>query len=245
MANVKCPLPSEDDDFAAWFSRCLTCGDSTLVMKCVLICWCIWKGRNELVWNNKVWQPSLIQNEVANTFVEWQGEATLVESEEMHGQNINTLPGDSPGTMNIYVDATVFGDTDEAYFGVFVVDSNGEFVAVKNGPIRCLSDVHLAEALAVKEALSWVKELGLTKVIIYSDCKNVCRLLNGTSQDLSYAGCVIRECRSFQRHFDLVSFHYVSRSVNRFAHALARATRSQTGSSCWLISFPSCIEHLR
>ncbi|XP_019182382.1 PREDICTED: receptor-like protein 12 [Ipomoea nil] len=111
--------------------------------------------------------------------------------------------------MNIYVDATVFGDTDEAYFGVFVVDSNGEFVAAKNGPIRCLSDVHLAEALAVKEALSWVKELGLTK-------------------DLSYAGCVIRECRSFQRHFDLVSFHYVSRSVNRFAHALARATRSQT-----------------
>ncbi|XP_019164639.1 PREDICTED: uncharacterized protein LOC109160848 [Ipomoea nil] len=224
--DVNCQVPNEHDDFAAWFSMWLTLGENGLVMKCIAICWSIWKGRNDLVWNSKTWDPASIMFEVANMVLDWQGDADLEANNNVHVSSLNSLPVVDPGIMSIYVDATVYNADAEAYYGVFVMDSSREFVAAKNGLIRCLNNAHLAEALAVKKALSWVKELGFAKILIFSDCKNVCRLLNGSSQDLSYAGCVIRECRALKRHFELVSIQYVSRSVNRFAHALARATRS-------------------
>ncbi|XP_019184990.1 PREDICTED: uncharacterized protein LOC109179969 [Ipomoea nil] len=42
------------------------------------------------------------------------------------------------------------------------LDSTGSYMAAKNGPLRCLNDAHLAEALAFKEALSWVMDLRLS-----------------------------------------------------------------------------------
>ncbi|XP_019169469.1 PREDICTED: uncharacterized protein LOC109165240 [Ipomoea nil] len=116
--------------------------------------------------------------------------------------------------------------------------------AAKSGPLRCLNDPHLAEALAVKEALSWSREKGLTRIQVFTDCQVVCGFINGAFQDLSYAGCVIRDCRDLRRHFEVVSFSYISRSVNKLAHALARDARSHTGVSSWSISIPSCIAHL-
>lgn len=64
------------------------------------------------------------------------------------------------------------------------------------GSIRCLDDAHKVEALAVKEALSWMKSIDGKHVHVEMDCLNVCHLLNPLSMDLSYVGCVIAECRS-------------------------------------------------
>nr|GMC71307.1 receptor-like protein 12 [Ipomoea batatas] len=51
-------------------------------------------------------------------------------------------------TMQVFVDAAVFLDPNDAYFGVFI-QSGSNFVAAKNGPVRCMGDPHLAEAFAV------------------------------------------------------------------------------------------------
>lgn len=128
--------------------------------------------------------------------------------------------------LKVYVNATVFLDTGHAYYGVVVMDSFGGFIAAKNGPLRCLNDAHLVEALAIKEALSWVKCRGFTKIVVLSDCETVCNLINGFLVEFSYAGCVVSDCKSFQRHFEIMSFRFIPRSVNQFAHALARATNS-------------------
>lgn len=109
-----------------------------------------------------------------------------------------------------------------------------------------MDDPHLAEAMAIKEALSWVVEKGWRKAVILLDCQLVCKLMiDNSSLDFSYAGCIIRDCQSLKIHFDLVFIHYVSRSANKLlAHALAREAISQSGPMIWFNSVPSRFQHL-
>lgn len=74
--------------------------------------------------------------------------------------NHNALPSVSNQRLNSYVDASVLPTTGEAYFGVVVLSSDGTFFAAKNGSLNCMNDPHLAEALAIKEALFWFIERG-------------------------------------------------------------------------------------
>ncbi|XP_031104996.1 uncharacterized protein LOC116009931 [Ipomoea triloba] len=127
---------------------------------------------------------------------------------------------------------------------VHAVDYTGDFFAAKNGNFHCHNDVHLAESMAVKEALSWAKDRAWLKIRVLSDCQSVCNLINGSSLDHSYAGCVIDDCKALQRHFEVVSIGFIPRSVNKLAHAVARAASSQPGPNVWFSSIPSCISHL-
>ncbi|XP_019176857.1 PREDICTED: uncharacterized protein LOC109172162 [Ipomoea nil] len=144
----------------------------------------------------------------------------------------------------VYVEAAVFPDQDLASYGVVIKGNNGNFISVKNGPVRCFNDAHLAEAIAIKEALSWANERGLQKVAIFSDCQIVCNLLNGSSLDFSCAGCVISQWLDLKRHFDLVYIHFIPRSVNKLAYAMTRASPSSTSPTTWFDSIPPCIELL-
>jgi len=72
----------------------------------------------------------------------------------------------SSDVVKVFVEATTFSDPEQAFFGCMVMDSDGNFLAARYGPIRCLNDAHLAEAVVVKEAFSWVKDRGYAKVMI-------------------------------------------------------------------------------
>ncbi|XP_031107562.1 uncharacterized protein LOC116012214 [Ipomoea triloba] len=266
------PLPGATADFMTWFSNLFVNGSLVMTwfsnlfvngslevrLKFAALCWCIWHGRNDLVWNqtpwqpSKIklvwnqtpWQPSKIKLEVIHLLNSWQelGERNI--SNNMHGFTLSNAASPTADVALIYVDAAVFPETDQASYGVIILDNNDGFVAAKSGPIRCLNDAHLAEAIAIKEALSWAKEKGIRRLKVYSDCQAVCNLFNGTLPDFSFAGCTINECRELKRHFEFVSIQFISRSVNKPAHVLARAARSQTGPHCWISSLPSCIQTL-
>ncbi|XP_019182124.1 PREDICTED: uncharacterized protein LOC109177267 [Ipomoea nil] len=241
---VNTPLPNMDDEFSAWLCKCLIHDDKLKVLKSIAFWWCVWHERNEVVWRQKVWQPALIRLAHQRTMNDWNLMKEMVTGSNTHSSNIVAVHGPTENTVRVYVDAAVFPVTHEACFGVFLQSADGEYIAAKNGPIQCMDDIHLAEAVAVKEALSWVKEKGFMHAKVYSDCENICNLVKVSLPDCTYAGCVLEECRLLQRHFTNVSIQFISRSVNKVAHALARAARSQSGLIVWTSSIPSCIEHL-
>nr|GMC88955.1 receptor-like protein 12 [Ipomoea batatas] len=72
----------------------------------------------------------------------------------------------SSDVVKVFVEATTFSDPEQAFFGCMVMDSDGNFLAARYGPIRCLNDAHLAEVVVVKEVFSWVKDRGYAKVMI-------------------------------------------------------------------------------
>lgn len=94
------------------------------------------------------------------------------------------------------VEATIFQSQEKGGFRAVILDGDGTFVAVVNGPIENVLDPHLVEAIACQEALSWIKEKGFTKVHLESesDCLNVIEAIKNYKLDLSYSYPIIAQC---------------------------------------------------
>ncbi|XP_031090962.1 uncharacterized protein LOC115995954 [Ipomoea triloba] len=129
-------------------------------------------------------------------------------------------------------------------FGAVIRDHLGTFVAAKSDTIGCVRDPLLAEAMAIKEALAWVKELGHNNLIIETDCLNFCLAFHSRTLDFSYVGSIIKQCRIIARDIGNLSVRHVKRSVNHVAHVLAKATGSLSVRGSWVLHPPDCIAAL-
>ncbi|VFQ71524.1 unnamed protein product, partial [Cuscuta campestris] len=140
-------------------------------------------------------------------------------------------------------DGLVFGDEigdssiqqpayDFCLVGRFLTERPVNFVAMKNTMASLwrpeegmvVKEVG-AEAIAVKEALSWIKSKGWKQVLVETDCKEVVDSLNSTIMDWSYFNSIIEDCKRLQMLCagDL-NFCFTPRSGNEAAHLLARSS---------------------
>nr|GLL29489.1 uncharacterized protein LOC109166477 [Ipomoea trifida] len=62
----------QGDDCAAWLLDTLAHGETLFKLRVVAVWWCIWRARNETVWNNKPWQLSSVVHEVYRCVGDWQ-----------------------------------------------------------------------------------------------------------------------------------------------------------------------------
>lgn len=74
-------------------------------------------------------------------------------------------------------------------------DSLGELLFAKSIYKQGLVDADFAEAMAIKEALSWVKELDWQGVIVESDCLVAVQAVRSKAAMASPFGCIIEQCR--------------------------------------------------
>ncbi|KAL8116399.1 hypothetical protein AgCh_022772 [Apium graveolens] len=86
----------------------------------------------------------------------------------------------------------------------------------------------IAEAIAVKEALSWVKSTGWRWVVLESDCLTVVQALRSKISMSSPFGGIIAECRKMLLDLN-IELLFIKRSANMAAHYLARESRSFPG----------------
>nr|GMD61733.1 uncharacterized protein LOC109192125 [Ipomoea batatas] len=188
--------------------------------------WLIWNARNDAVWKGKslcvdallrqaeklrdLWFSAYSRDAAATTVV--PGAATW-SPPPVHRLKCN-------------VDAALFEDG--AGYGLVVRSYTGAFVSAHNARLRFVRDPYLAEALAVKEALSWMRAHGYTDFILESDSLNFCSSYNSNLLDLSYVGLLVKQCRCIASDIGNVSVHHVRRSANQVAHVLARATGSSS-----------------
>lgn len=153
-------------------------------------------------------------------------------------QGTLTLPGSG---VRCTVDAAIFQEQGKAGFRAIVFDGDGRFVEAVNGPINCDLSPHQAEAVACWEALSWLKSHNYEAIHLMSDCMNVIKAIS--RHRLSYTGPIMEQCRSLLKQFSYSKCHFLSRSANQAAHALARATESQSVRLFW-DSIPPCCTNL-
>ena len=74
-------------------------------------------------------------------------------------------------------------------------DSGGAFIAAKCQRFPGLFRPREAKALAVREALSWIKNLQLSKIIVEIDCLNVYSTLITPNISLNSFGLIIVDCQ--------------------------------------------------
>jgi ribonuclease HI len=126
-------------------------------------------------------------------------------------------------------------------YGCVVRNDSGTFVSCMHGPLQGASSPYMAEALSVREALSWLKNNQVTNVIVESDCLNVISALNKSKSDSSHLGLVLNDCRTLAMGFNHCKFCFAKRSANSVAHCLAKAAYSATGLVEWSDHPPTCI----
>lgn len=80
-----------------------------------------------------------------------------------------------------------------------------------------------AEAISLKEAMSWAKGMNITHCIFETDSKSLADTCTDTPGE-TYFGTIILECTHIMKYVDHVLVGFVYRSAYIVAHELAKAT---------------------
>lgn len=85
--------------------------------------------------------------------------------------------------------------------------------------------VDCVDALVVRQALIFTRNIEFFNIVVESDCKKVIDRLNAPWNDHSYFDILIEDYLNFRRDFVAISFVYVCCTTNTVAHNLAALTQ--------------------
>ncbi|KAM6560015.1 hypothetical protein CsatA_029254 [Cannabis sativa] len=149
-------------DFFDWYVHSLETMDVDHQCTFTMVCWAIWDAKNNLVWNGKLFKEDDVVANAKRFLDQWRS----AKSSEYESSWPGFQAGDgakhwiSPqaNSIKVNVDAALF-DSDHKYgLGLVARDERGLLIErrtmLSNGSI----EPELAEAMGVREALSWIKE---------------------------------------------------------------------------------------
>ncbi|XP_019176115.1 PREDICTED: uncharacterized protein LOC109171509 [Ipomoea nil] len=208
-------------------------------VKLAAVFWTAWCVRNEVVWHDKVLSVEEAYNRIKHFQDTWMAAYAPVHQPSRRTDQPGMWTPPPQDVMKCNIDAATFATG--ASFRAVVRDHDGAFVAVKSGWFDGVDDPFLAEVLAAKEALSWMKTQGLANCLLESDCLNFCNAFNSHNVDFSYVGIIVKQCLSIATDMGSVKVVHTKRTMNHVAHELARATVSESVSGEWNMIPPTCI----
>ena len=129
------------------------------------------------------------------------------------------------GVLKINVDAALFSEASTYSFVCVARDDQGHFIEATTCCRQGVVSPELAEAMGVREALSWIKKKAWSQVVIETDCLTVVQALRSSVSMDSYFGGIISECKNLLKD-ERISILFVKRSANSVAHVIARASLS-------------------
>jgi hypothetical protein len=149
-----------------------------------------------------------------------------------------TPPPEDKVWMN--VDAALFKSSKRMGVGIVIRNHNGECVAACSELIPDVMMPELAEALAVRRAMTLARGEAYDKIMWATDFLFVVHHINSSTLDRSFLGVVIQDIKKEAEMFSSYSFFHVPRKRNVSAHVLAR--HSETfGLVTYRFGVPDCI----
>lgn len=137
------------------------------------------------------------------------------------------------GWIKINIDAACQQHSEFVGVGCVIRDDQGQFLRARSSIVRRRGHAREADAISLREALSWVKDWRTTKCIFDSDVKLLVDALHG-QRGKSIFDTIVEDCQELVKHFQEVLFVFVNRSANMVAHLLAQEAYSSSGPQEWL-----------
>ncbi|XP_073279568.1 uncharacterized protein [Primulina huaijiensis] len=156
--------------------------------------------------------------------------ARMADPQTPHHHNERTCPVWRKPMEEFFkcnVDAGFGSDKRSFGIGMVIRDSNGSFIVSRTNFHDGAALVKEAEALAIHEALSWIKELGYDKVIVETDSKISEDEVHSEEPYFTEFGLTISACRALIRNQSSLKFGNVRRQANRAAHTLVKTALQQ------------------
>ncbi|XP_074371291.1 uncharacterized protein LOC141712305 [Apium graveolens] len=107
------------------------------------------------------------------------------------------------GWIKINSDAACIPGASQVDVGCIARDDCGRFLRAKTAVLQGQFQPREAEAIGLREALSWIMPWRKTKCIFECDAKMVVDAVNGGSGN-SYFHMIIDDCKDIIKHFDEV-----------------------------------------
>lgn len=218
--------------FTEWFSGMVQDYNMEEMKIISMICWSLWKNRNNIVWNQKSSEVTEVVNSAILVLNQWQSaqdrsfDHSLGFMTPSDGEEHWQLP--QMNMIKVNTDAALFEESGHFSFSILARDHEGSMLEAKACCKQGSVSPEFAKAIGVREALSWIKSKNWSQVIVETDCLVVVQAIRSSYASLSYFGRVIDECK--QHLIDLrgrhVILNFIKRSANTVAHFLARSTSS-------------------
>ncbi|XP_060972201.1 uncharacterized protein LOC133038159 [Cannabis sativa] len=218
------------DTFPSWLNLIFENWSGRSRQLVVMLCWALWKCRNDLVWNQKsaeVKDVVMLAQTVLNQWLYAQDKNFDPSLGLLYPEDGNehwTPP--NVDTIKINTDAAIFSSTNRYSYSCVARSHLGILLEAKAKCVRGVVSPEVAEAIGIHEALSWIKDKQWSRVVIESDCLVAIQSIRSSSTMSSYFGRIINKCKSLLDDLKdcFVSLRFVKRSANNGAHYLARST---------------------
>lgn len=136
------------------------------------------------------------------------------------------------GWLKVNIDAATFASNvcrhEHGRGSCVIRNEDAGFICARAHKISAKLQPREAEVVGLKEALSWIKELGFKNCIFETDAKMLADACNGVKgRSFFHTNIVLVSVELFKHFHDVlvnVLVKYVHRSANVVAHILARAT---------------------
>jgi hypothetical protein len=204
-------------------------------------CWHIWDARNDARNNQSI--PDLFRTAARITaYVDMVVHHCYKPKPEYRRETSTPYKWSPPppGEVLVNVDAALFEDRRCMAMGAVFRDHNGRCLASASLPLPGFTPPELAEALALRTAVSLSRDRRFDKVIFASDCLSLIQRLKSAGPDRSPVGSVVMDIKFLVAGFSSATFRHVRRHLNKAAHILAR-TFDFSSSGFFSDFAPDCI----
>ena len=141
--------------------------------------------------------------------------------------------------LKLNVDVDVFSELRSIGIGCVLRNSIEEFISAMTDPIPLNLAPKEADIMGVREALPWLKQMQMTKVLVEMDSQVVFYALNRTSPASSPFAMLVKDCQDLANGMPNIIFTFAKRFANNVAHIVARATRSMSYQTIWNFQAPA------
>ena len=203
--------------------------------------WHLWDARNKLREEGGNIDPSSVARKVI-AYIDMIQTHTIQADTIPRRETSSAVSWSPPmeGELLINVDAALFKTSLCMGVGIVVRDHSGKCILACCDKFPNVTIPEMAEALAVRCALSFARDEGLDNFIYATDCLSVVQRVCSPTKDRSACGAVIEDIKRLLSSFLSSSVIHVYRSQNVAAHVLAHSVESSS-SSMWRGVPPECI----
>ncbi|XBI06774.1 uncharacterized protein [Aegilops tauschii subsp. strangulata] len=143
------------------------------------------------------------------------------------------------GFVKLNVDASFRALSLQGAVGVVLRDHKGGFVAASSEQLEHVADAGTAEAYALRRGLLLAQELGISKLVVESDCLEVINTMQNGGFTASGAVAIYSDCLVLVIGYTSVTFVHCPREANSVSHDPARLARPSP--SLWVEEPPGFI----
>lgn len=167
----------------------------------VLICWSLWNKRNKWLWQWVNMSVFGTKASALNLLAAWK-KAQAVETKANRGlQGRQQWEKPAEGWIKVNVDAALFEENGGTGVASVARDAAENFLKARSSWFEGLRVPREAEALGLKEALSWARESNFRRCIFETDSQVLAVACKGRC-GRSYFDTQMLECIELFKHFD-------------------------------------------